>query len=351
MAYLGTPIDTQNQFQSLQGKRFNGDGSTTAFTLDIAPSSVLDIEVFVENVRQDPNSAYSLSGTTLTFTGAPPSGTNNIYVVHQAKAVGTIDVPATYKSEAQTISGARTHTGVVGIGAANSTSVPLRIFDTGSNTATTELLRLETGSSTDDSGIKVDFRTAHTNGILELVDGSGSFDGEFKLKTGTGSALATPADRLTVTSTDITVNTGNIVFGTSGKGVHLGVTSATAANLLDDYEFGTWTPSLSNFNTSGTVTTVGRYVKVGRMVTASGTMAAATSIAHDSSALVAGFPFAGPVTDFGVGAFTHHSVSGGNDLGVLLCDLVSSRVFFPSTMNTTSSNEKVSFTVTYEAAS
>ena len=93
MAYVGTPIDTTNQFQSLQGKRFSGDASTTAFTLDIAPSSVFDIEVFVENVRQDPNSAYSLSGTTLTFTGAPPSGTNNIYVVHQAKAVGTINPP------------------------------------------------------------------------------------------------------------------------------------------------------------------------------------------------------------------------------------------------------------------
>ena len=93
MAYVGTPIDTRNQFQSLAGKRFNGDGSTTAFTLDVAPSSTLDIEVFVGNVRQDPNSAYTLSGTTLTFTGAPPSGTNNIYVVHQAKAVGTIDLP------------------------------------------------------------------------------------------------------------------------------------------------------------------------------------------------------------------------------------------------------------------
>ena len=93
MAYVGTPIDTRNQFQSLQGKRFSGDGSTTAFTLDVAPSSTLDIEVFVGNVRQDPNSAYTLSGTTLTFTGAPPSGTNNIYVVHQAKAVGTITPP------------------------------------------------------------------------------------------------------------------------------------------------------------------------------------------------------------------------------------------------------------------
>ena len=94
MGYVGTPIDTRNQFQSLQGKRFSGDGSTTAFTLDVAPGNVLDIEVFVGNVRQDPNSAYTLSGTTLSFTGAPPSGTNNIYVVHQAKSVGTIDVPA-----------------------------------------------------------------------------------------------------------------------------------------------------------------------------------------------------------------------------------------------------------------
>ena len=93
MAFIGTPLDTRNTFQSLVGKRFNGDGSTTAFTLDVAPSSTLDIEVFVGNVRQDPNSAYTLSGTTLTFTGAPPSGTNNIYVVHQAKSVGTIDVP------------------------------------------------------------------------------------------------------------------------------------------------------------------------------------------------------------------------------------------------------------------
>jgi len=94
MAYLGTPIDTTNQFQSLQGKRFNGDNSTTDFTLDVAPGSTLDIEVFVGNVRQDPNSAYTVSGTTLSFTGAPPTGTNNIYVVHQAKAVSTI-TPAT----------------------------------------------------------------------------------------------------------------------------------------------------------------------------------------------------------------------------------------------------------------
>ena len=118
MAYVGNPIDTTNTFQSLAGKRFNGDGSTTAFTLDVAPASTLDIEVFVGNVRQDPNSAYTLSGTTLTFTGAPPSGTNNIYVVHQAKSVGTIDVPASFTSDAQTFSGGLTSSGTTTVSGA-----------------------------------------------------------------------------------------------------------------------------------------------------------------------------------------------------------------------------------------
>ena len=111
MAYVGNPIDTKNTFQSLAGKRFNGDGSTTDFTLDVAPGSTLDIEVFVANVRQDPNSAYTLSGTTLSFSAAPASGTNNIYVVHQAKSVGTIDVPSSFLSDAQTFSGAISLTG------------------------------------------------------------------------------------------------------------------------------------------------------------------------------------------------------------------------------------------------
>ena len=94
MAYVGTPIEVGNQFSSLVGKRFSGDASTTAFTLDVRANSALDIEVFVENVRQDPNSAYTVDGTNLTFTAAPPSGTNNIYVVHQAPTVASVSPTA-----------------------------------------------------------------------------------------------------------------------------------------------------------------------------------------------------------------------------------------------------------------
>ena len=64
---------------------FNGNGSTTAFTLSQTVSATTDIEVLVDNVQQSPyDSSYSVSGTTLTFSGAPAAGTNNIYVIYNA---------------------------------------------------------------------------------------------------------------------------------------------------------------------------------------------------------------------------------------------------------------------------
>ena len=64
---------------------FNGDGSTTAFTLTQVPSasSAANFIVFVNNVYQRYGSSYAFTvdGATLTFTSAPPSGTNNIQVI------------------------------------------------------------------------------------------------------------------------------------------------------------------------------------------------------------------------------------------------------------------------------
>ena len=62
-------------------------------------------------------------------------------------------------------------------------------------------------------------------------------------------------------------SSGNIVLPSSNAGIHLGVTSATASNLLDDYEEGTWTPatSSSSYNTSSST---GLYTKIGRTVIA-----------------------------------------------------------------------------------
>ena len=90
MAYLGNRPKTN--LQTMNSEQFSGDGSTTVFTLTQSVSVTAEIEVFIGNVRQDPFTAYNVSGgTTLTFTSAPASGTNNIYVVFQGKSVGTTE--------------------------------------------------------------------------------------------------------------------------------------------------------------------------------------------------------------------------------------------------------------------
>ena len=59
----------------------NGNGSTTAFTLTSEPATKNNLQIYIDGVYQS-KSNYSVSGTTLTFTTAPPSGTNNIEITH-----------------------------------------------------------------------------------------------------------------------------------------------------------------------------------------------------------------------------------------------------------------------------
>ena len=91
MPYLGTPAAIG--FSSTKKDSFSGDNSTTGFTMSKIANVGTDIQVFVDNIRQEPTTAYSVSGTTLTFTEAPPTGTNNVYVVHQHQALGTGPLP------------------------------------------------------------------------------------------------------------------------------------------------------------------------------------------------------------------------------------------------------------------
>jgi hypothetical protein len=91
MAYIGAVAPgydpTRASVPQLDAERFNGNASTTAFTLTRQVVSPTDINVIVENVLQEPTVAYSVDGYTLNFTEAPPTGTNNIYVIYRGSAV------------------------------------------------------------------------------------------------------------------------------------------------------------------------------------------------------------------------------------------------------------------------
>ena len=88
MAIIGNPIISTD----FPVDYFSGNGSTTAFTLSIAPASVNAVDVEVSGVSQSPQT-YTISGTTLTFSAAPPSGSSNIVIKHRGIA-GVPNVPS-----------------------------------------------------------------------------------------------------------------------------------------------------------------------------------------------------------------------------------------------------------------
>lgn len=111
MPYLGNAPSAT--FQSVAYQDLTG-GTGTSFTLSHAVSSAQELEVFVNNVRQEPTVAYSAVGTTLTMTGTI-AATDDFYVVFQGKAVGSVSHPTTSPLAATTgtFSGNVTSSGTV----------------------------------------------------------------------------------------------------------------------------------------------------------------------------------------------------------------------------------------------
>jgi len=96
------------------------------------------------------------------------------------------------------------------------------------------------------------------------------------------------------TSGNATIATGNLVIGTSGKGIDFSATPGTGTSeLLADYEEGTWTPTQgAGLTVVGAFSSSGTYTKVGRMVTVRGLLNGATSIAAVAGTAMCGaLPF------------------------------------------------------------
>ena len=196
MPYLGNaPAEAYSQisYQDLTG------GSGTSFTLDYPAGSAGEIEVFVNNVRQEPTVAYTVSGTSLTMTGSI-AATDDFYVVFQGKAEKSGTIP-----EKQT-------------------------------------------------------------------DGTYVFPDD-----------VTVSGNITSTGVDVT---GTI---TPSGGIYLGGTGS--ANLLQDYETGTWTPVFQNVAAPTYTVQTGNYTKIGRMVFVSIIIEYSGLNTADSSSLAITLPF------------------------------------------------------------
>ena len=78
MAYIGNTVNNQGFTPAID--YFSGNGSTVTFTLSRPVASVAQVIVAIDNVIQNSSTAYSVTGNAITFTSAPLSGSNNIWV-------------------------------------------------------------------------------------------------------------------------------------------------------------------------------------------------------------------------------------------------------------------------------
>ena len=86
MAYIGnTPAD---KYQTLQKQSFT-TSATDTYLLDYAVTNPQDLALFINNVRQNPNDAYSVSNTTLTLSSEITSS-DTMYAVFLGRAVETV---------------------------------------------------------------------------------------------------------------------------------------------------------------------------------------------------------------------------------------------------------------------
>jgi len=251
MPYIGN-IAANRFVASKSASVFSGDGSETQFTLDHSVGSDEDILVSVDGVIQEPSVAFSVSGTTLTFTAAPSNNSgNNIFVYYLFRTIATVSHPSTSALNATT-----------GTFSGNLTS-------------------------------------------------SGTITGN--AFSGNGAGLS----NVGITGWSNNGSNNDLLPANASAGIYLGVNSATASNLLDDYEEGSWTPSLSGVSSHSVA--VGRYVKIGNTVTAHANVNGVVS--GSGSMTVSGLPFSSNSTtnmqqSITVGFNSHVFYSSGSMQGV-----------------------------------
>jgi hypothetical protein len=130
-----------------------------------------------------------------------------------------------------------------------------------------------------------------TNGLALSCDNTGIL--ELKTGTGAGTTAVTIGTGQNVTFLN-TLSVGNATPSSSGAGITFPATQSASsdANTLDDYEEGTWTPTLSSIGASWSYSAQsGSYIKIGQLVYAQFYLLSSASGTTTNAVTLAGLPF------------------------------------------------------------
>jgi len=148
---------------------FNGDGSTVNFTLSVSPASENNTWVYIDGVYQEKDT-YSLSGTTLTFSEAPITGSSNIEVISGTTlSVGTPSDSTVTKAKLTT--GATANLTVTSK-TANYTVLTTDQVNLGDATSGSFTYTLPTAVG--NSGLVLEFEKTDSSANTVTIDGNGS---------------------------------------------------------------------------------------------------------------------------------------------------------------------------------
>jgi hypothetical protein len=199
MSYIGNAPTTA----AFLTDTFSGTGSQTAYTMTVAPANTSSIIVAITGVLQDP-STYSVSGTTLTFSAAPPSGTSNISVRY-------LGIPAS----GVTTTAYRTVTDFTATAAQTSFSVPsytvgyidvyrngVRLVSTDFTATTGTTVVLANACTSGDSVVTESFLVSSVLNAIQQYNGS-STNQTLTSPTMTSPALGTPASGVMTNVTSV----------------------------------------------------------------------------------------------------------------------------------------------------
>jgi hypothetical protein len=110
--------------------------------------------------------------------------------------------------------------------------------------------------------------SAGTPAVQGADTNTGIFFGTDTVTISTGGTAAVTVDSGQRTKFPTTIGVGGATPATSGSGISFPATQSASsdANTLDDYEEGTWTPSLGGFTSIAYSTQTGAYTKIGNVV-------------------------------------------------------------------------------------
>jgi hypothetical protein len=249
MPYVGNPL--ADAFSSRVKQDLTGQ-SGTSFTLTHAVSHANDLSVYINHVRQEPTTAYSVNGTTLTTTGSV-AGTDDFYIIYDELAVQSISHPT---DQALTATSGTFTSGLVGTtatfsGAVSGTTGTFSgaISGTLGTAAQTNITSVGTLSGLTVDG-DVGFTGANYNISWDKSDNALEFQDNAKLTFGAGNDLQIYHTPGTGTFID-EANDGDLFIRSSRVTIHK-YTGETMINAAADGAVSLYYDDSKKFQTSNT---------------------------------------------------------------------------------------------------